>query len=161
MPALQLKISDLAAIAAKTRFQLHGFLKDVFPEIQRGKKQRSHRTFTAHDLLVITVACEIERKYGVKRGLLADVRKPLRQALSGPRSANRHARLVVTLRPPSATYLEADEPVREGLVIALGPLFARVDEYLGLARTGPSSPQTMLPLSPTVVSRRTTSARAR
>src|SRR5258706_8790757 len=105
VPAIQLKISDLAAVAGYTRFQMHGLLDEMFPEPARaGKRNRSQRTFSAQDLLVITVICELEKKYGVKRGVLALVSKPLRQTLTGPRKVNREARLLVTFRPPTVTY---------------------------------------------------------
>lgn len=154
MPAIQLKISDLAAVAGYTRFQMRGLLNDVFPEPARGKRTRSHRTFSPQDLLLITVACELERTYGVKRGVLALISEPLRQALNGPRAANREARLVVTFTPPMATYLVPEAPVTEGLVLALGPLFARVDEYLGVAESSRDSGQAVLALSPAIVTNR-------
>jgi hypothetical protein len=155
MLAIQLKISDLAAVAGYTRFQLHGLLNDVFPEPAcGGKKTRSQRTYSPQDLLVVTVACELERRYGVKRSVLASVNVPLRQALTGPRKASREARLVVTFTPPTATYLVPEVPVTEGLVLALGPLFARVDEYLGVAESSRDGGQAVLALSPAIVTNR-------
>lgn len=152
MRAIQLRISDLAAVAGYTRFQLHGLLNDVFPEQARGvKKTRSQRTFSPQDLLVVTVVCELERNYGVKRSVLASVNLPLRQALSGPRKVSREARLVVTFTPPTATYHAANAPVTEGIVLALGPLFAKVDEYLGVAESSRDGGQAVLALSPAVV----------
>lgn len=155
MPAIQLKISDLAAVASYTRFQMRGLLDEVFPESARGgTKTRTQRTFSPQDLLIVTVACELERSYGVKRRILASVRVPLRQALSGPRKASREARLVVTFTPPTATYLVPEAPVTEGLVLALGPLFAKVDEYLGVAESSRDGGQAVLALSPAIVTNR-------
>jgi hypothetical protein len=152
MPAIQLKISDLAAVAGYTRFQLHGLLNQVFPEHAcGGKKIRSQRTFSPQELLVVTVVCELERSYSVKRSVLASVNLPLRQALTGPRKVSREARLVVTFTPPTATYLVPDAPVTEGIVLALGPLFARVDEYLGVAESNRDGGQAVLALSPAIV----------
>jgi len=155
MPAVELWISDLATVANYTRFQMHGLLSQVFPGPARGgKRARSQRTFSPQDLIVVTVACELERKFGVKRNMLASVSKPLRQALTGPRKASREARLVVTFTPPTATYLEPDAPVTEGLVLALGRLFERVDEYLGVPGSSRDGGQAVLPLSPSIVTNR-------
>jgi hypothetical protein len=131
---IQLKISDFADAAEVTRFQVDGFLKEVFSSRPLGKKSSggSHRGFTPHELLVFVVALEIERKYGVKRNVLASVGEPLCQALTGPRrAASRDSRLLVAFEPPSAVYLDASMPVQEGIVVPLGPLFERVDEFLG------------------------------
>lgn len=137
-----------------SRFQIDGLLKDVFRSRARGKRARSHRTFTPQDLIVVAVANEMEQKYGVKRIMLARIGDQLREALTGPRKASREARLVVTFTPPTATYLAPDAPVREGVVVQLGPLFAKVDEYLGASGSSHDSGQAVLPLSPASVTPR-------
>lgn len=161
MRRIQLKISDFARVADISRFQVDGLLRDVFLEQPLGKKARgSHRTFTPQDLLVFVVAFEIEQAYGVRRNMLALAGEHLRQALSGPRPANREARLVVTFAPPTATYLEPTAPAQQGLVVQLGPLFARVDEYLGVS--GPNrDAATILPLRPVIASGRRGRSRIR
>lgn len=162
MRPIQLKISDLARVADVSRFQVDGFLKDVFSEHPLGKKGRgSHRTFTPQELLIFAVAYEIEQTFGVRRSMLALVGEQLRRALAGPRSVNRESRLAVTFLPATATYLEPVDLAREGIVVQLGPLFARVDEYLGVS--GPSGNRSpILPLRPVVAtSRRSVTARGR
>ena len=155
MRAFQLKISDVASVTGYTRFQIHGLLDEVFTGPTRAaKKARSHRIFSPRDLIAITVVCELERKYGVKRSVLRSVGDPLRRALTGPRNPNREARLVVTFTPPTATYVEADATVAEGVVLPLGPLFAKVDEYLGVAESGRDGGQAVLALRPAVVTNR-------
>ena len=163
MRSLQLKISDLATVAEYTRFQMHGLLDEVFPgPVRAGKKARSQRAFSPQDLIIVTVACELEKKYGVKRSVLASVSEPLRQVLTGPRKASREARLLLTFMPPMATYLVSEVPVTEGLVLPLGPLFAKVDEYLGVAESSHDGRQTILALSPAIVTnRRSSSPRTR
>lgn len=151
MRHVRLKISDLATVTGYTRFQMRGLLDEVFPNPERGKGTASQRIFSPHDLLVVTVACEIEQKYGVKRAVLALVSEVLRETLTGPRTASRDARLAVTFMPPTATYLVPDATVPEGLVLALGTLFAKVDEYLGVAGPSSDSAQAVLPLSPAIV----------
>jgi hypothetical protein len=161
MPRIQLKISDLASVADISRFQVDGLLKDVFSECPLGRKARgSHRTFSPQELLIFVVACEIEQKFGVKRSMLALAGEHLRQALVGPRQANREARLVVTFSPPTATYLEPAAPAYQGIVVQLGPLFAKVDEYLGVS--GPNRDSNpMLPLRPVIATGRRGSSRNR
>lgn len=86
--------------------------------------------------------------------MLARVREPLRQALNGPRPANRDARLLVTFAPPAVTYLEPNAQVEEGLVLKLGPQFTKVDEYLGVSGSSENSAQVALPLRPTIATGR-------
>ena len=162
MPSIQLKISDLTKVTGYTRFQMRGMLDEVFPVSAHVKDGGSQRTFSPQELLLVAVACEIEKKYGVRRSVLALASESLRKALTGPRASNREARLVVTFEPPTATYLVSDAPVREGLVLELGHLFALVDEYLGVAGPGGGSAQALLPLSPMMVThRRGSSSRSR
>src|SRR5690606_41831112 len=88
----------------------------------------------------------IERKYGIERKVLAQVAEPLRRALTGPRGAYKDARLLLTFIPPAVTCLKDDVAVAEGLVVGLEPLFARVDEYLGVAGPSPDTAQAVLTL---------------
>lgn len=157
MRGIQLKISDLARVTGLSRFQVDGVLKDVFLKHPLGSTASgSHRSFTAQELLVFAVAYEIEQKYGVKRSTLALVSDQLRQALKGPRPASRGARLVVTFAPPSATYIAPDVCADEGLIVPLGPLFTRVDEYLGVSGPSPEAVP-ILPLRPTIATGRRSS----
>jgi hypothetical protein len=162
MASIQLTISDLSTVAGYTRFQMRGLLDDVFPQPARIKKGRSQRTFSPQELLLVAVACELEKKYGVRRNVVALVADALRQTLNGPRSANRSARLAITFVPPTATYLPDDQAVKEGLILALGDVFASVDEYLGVTSSNRDRGQVALPLGPVVVTnRRVTGARNR
>jgi hypothetical protein len=154
MSAIQLKINDLAKVTGYSRFQLDGLLKKAFVTSALGKMSGAQRKFSPQDLLVVVVACEIERKYRVERKALAQVGESLRQALTGPRRADREARLLITISPPAVFYLEPDAPVREGLVVSLGPLFATVDEYLGASGPSGEAVQGVLPLEPAVASSR-------
>lgn len=154
MRKIQLKISDLARVADISRFQVDGLLKDVFSNRPLGMKASgSHRSFTPQELLVFAVAYEIEQKYGVKRSTLALAGEQLRQALTGPRKASRESRLVVTFDPATATYLDPGVPAAEGIVVQLGPLFEKVDEYLGVSGSRRKS-TAILPLRPVIATAR-------
>jgi hypothetical protein len=149
MRPIRLKISELADATGYTRYQLRGLLKEVFVNHPLGKKAGAQRTFSPQELGIVAVLCAIERDYAIDRKKLALVADDLRRALSGPRTANRNARLVLSFNPPTATYSETDAAVPQGLLIALGPIFAQVDEYLGVSgssRTEPTQP--ILPLRP-------------
>jgi hypothetical protein len=161
MRAIELKIKDLAKVTGYTRFQVDGVLKLVFAEVPIGKSAGAQRTFSPQDLLVVTVVCEIDRKYAIDRKKLAEVATALRRELSGPRPANRDARLLITFLPSSARYLASDAPVVEGLVVPLGALFAKVDEYLGVSGGHQSNTQANLPLPPAIASSRRGSSRSR
>jgi len=103
---------------------------------------------------VIAVACEIEREYGVERKKLAVAAGALCRALARPRPADRDARLLLTFTPPAASYLEPNTPATEGLLVRLGPVFVRIDEYLGVSGPSEQAAQAQLPLRPTLASGR-------
>jgi hypothetical protein len=161
MRPLRLKISDLAEATGYTRYQVRGLLEEAFPGAILGKKVGSQRTFSSQDLLVVAVVCEIEREYGVERRKLAVVADALRRTLTVPRGANRDARLLLTFTPPTATYIEPNTPVAEGLLVRLGPVFAKVDEFMGVSGPSEHAAQAPLPLRPTLASGRRGSSRTR
>jgi hypothetical protein len=157
MKAIELKVSDLAKVTGYSRFQLDGFLKKAFAGSFVGKRSGAQRKFSPHDLLVVAIACEIERKYQIERSALARVTEALYKTLLQPRRANREARLLITITPPVVLYLEPNSPVTEGLVMNLGPLFARVDEYLGASGPCPEAAQALLPFEPAIATARQSS----
>jgi hypothetical protein len=162
MGPIQLKVSDLAKVTGYTRFQIRGLLAEVFRNPSLGRKARSQQTFSPQELLLVAVACEMERKFGIARRRLASVGAALRVTLTGPRRVNRDARLLVTFAPPAVTYLERDKPITEGLVLPLGSQFALVDEYLGVSGSSDGSAQAVLALRPAVaVARRSGGLRGR
>jgi hypothetical protein len=157
MRSIELKIKDLAKVTGYTRFQVDGLLRLVFSSARIGKSLGAQRTFSPPDLLLVAVVCEIERKYGIDRKKLAQVAPALCRELTGPRPANRDARLLLTFLPSAATYLEPEAPVAEGLVLPLGALFAKVDQYLGVSGVT----QQNLPLPPAIATGRRGGSRAR
>lgn len=154
MRPIRLKISKLADATGYSRYQIRGLLKEVFPAHPLGKKAGSQRTFSSQELSVVAVLCAIERTYAIDRKKLALVGEALRRVLSGPRIANRDACLLVSFTPPSATYLDREGPSVEGLHVRLGPIFAAVDEYLGVSGSSAESAQAILPLRPSIATSR-------
>ena len=147
MRSIRLKISDLAAVAGYTRFQMDGLIKQVFGR-SLGKIAGTQRSYSPQDLLVVSVITKMEQRFAVDRKSLARISDSLRAVLSGPRSANRHARLLATFDPPVVRYLESSDSVDEGIVVALGEVFSRVDEYLGVSSAGLEARQAPLPMPP-------------
>lgn len=156
MRGLRLKVSDLSRVTGYSRFQIRGLLAEVFGSAGIGRKTGAQQTFSPQELLVVAVACEIETTFGVGRKRLALVGEALRKTLSGPRAANREARLLVTFSPPSVAYLAGSEPVTQGLILPLGAQFSKVDEYLGVSGTSDNG-QSALGLRPAVVASRRSS----
>lgn len=150
MRPIRLKVSAIEAVTGYSRFQLRGLLAEVFPNPARGKRTGAHRTFSRQELLMAAVVCEIEQKYGVERKKLATAAEALRCELTGPRAANRDARLLITFTPPTVKYLDNGVPLTEGLIVRLGPLFEKVDEYLGASSPSRDTAQSILPLRPTI-----------
>jgi hypothetical protein len=151
---LRLRVSDLANVTGYSRFQIRGLLAEVFQDPPLGRKSGSQQTFSPQELLVVAVVCEIEKIFGVGRKRLALVSEALRATLTGPRSVNRGAKLLLTFAPPAAKYLDDDVGVIEGLVVQLGPKFAKVDEYLGVSGTAYTSLQAELPMHPVIATAR-------
>jgi len=162
MRPIRLKISDLADATGYTRYQIRGLLQEVFAAHPLGKKAGAQRTFSPQDLGVVAVICAIERDYAVDRRRLALAADAIRRVLSGPRTANRGARLLLGFTPPNAAYLDRETlPDAEGLLIRLGPIFAKVDEYLGVSGSSPENAQPILPLRPSIATGRRGVARNR
>jgi hypothetical protein len=153
MRPIQLKVSDLATVSGYSRFRVAGLVKQVFKDFQFGSQLGSQRTFTPQELLIVAVVCEIEQKFSVERKTLALASQALQRVLSGPRIADRQARLVITFRPAEVSYLVPDALVAEGLVVRLGPVFEKVDEYLGVSGSQ-NSAQGLLPLRPAIATGR-------
>lgn len=95
---------------------------------------------------MLGVTASLEHRFGLRRAALSQIGPALRAALTGPKEVSHKARLVILIDPPSADYVSTSVTEREGLVVALGPIFDRVDRYLAF------DTQAMLPLTPDIVS---------
>jgi hypothetical protein len=126
----RLTVADICAVTGYTRDELHATLKVLPPYCEERPAPRIAREFNARDLIVLSVTRVLEHRLGMRRAALACLGVPLRSALSGPKTASKRARLVVCVEPPSAEYLDLSITEKEGIVIALGPIFQRVDGYL-------------------------------
>jgi hypothetical protein len=138
----RLTAADVCAVTGYTRDELHATLKVLQPYREEQPAPRVAREFTARDLVVLSVTHVLEHRLGMRRTALASLGVPLRSALTGPKTASKRARLVICVEPPSVEYVDLSITEKEGIVIALGPVFQRVDGYLSYD----SQPQ--LPLAP-------------
>ena len=80
--------------------------------------------------MVLGVTQVLEQRYGMRRTAVAELGSQLQESPSGPRLVNRRARLAVTVDPAVVEYLNESAAITEGLVVAFGPLFEKVDQYL-------------------------------
>lgn len=145
----RLTAADVCTVTGYSRDELHATLKVLWPYSEEVAAPRVAREFTARDLIVLSVTRVLERRFGVRRSALAAIGEALRAALSGPKEVSKKARLVVSIEPPSVEYVNMSITEREGLVVALGPIFEKVDGYLTFDAQG------LLPLTPEVLSSRT------
>jgi hypothetical protein len=126
----RLTVADVCAVTGYARDELHATLRVLWPYNEFRSAPRVAREFSAQDLVVLSVTQAIEHRFGLRRSALARLGEPLRAALSGPKVVSRKARLVISVEPPGVEYVNAAITEREGLVVALGPIFERVDGYL-------------------------------
>jgi hypothetical protein len=154
--------SDLSEVTGYTRHQLRGLLNELPSYQAKAERARVARAYTKYDLAVITVCCELEQRYGLRRDVIAALGEQLAQALHGPRAATRDPYLLVTVAPPLVQYVEQmPVGVREGLVVPLSEVFARLGRYLSADFLPGAPEQGALDLGPLPVLplRRTRSAR--
>lgn len=141
-------MADVCEVTEYTRDQLRGMLRDLPPFLESLSEGRN-RTFSRVELLTICVITQMEVRYGIKRSAIAQIVQQMVSTLSGPRSIDPRARLNVIVEPPLVTFLAEDAPVSEGLLVPLGPIFKRVDHYLGAHPD--MDGQAELPLGPVIV----------
>ncbi len=141
----RLTAADVCAVTGYSRDELHALLRVLEPYSTDRPSPRVAREFTPKDLVVLGVTQVLEDRYGLRRAAVAKLGPQLQSVLSGPRAANRDARLAISVRPPRIDYLEAGVQPSEGLVVALAPLFEKVDDYLTF------EPQLTLQFGPSLV----------
>ncbi|MGC1173140.1 hypothetical protein [Polaromonas sp.] len=144
----RLTAADVCAVTGYSRDELHALLRVLEPYCTDKPSPRVAREFMPRDLVVLGVTQLLEERYGLRRTAVAELGLQLQSALAGPKGVNRDARLLVSVRPPRIDYLEAGAIATEGLVIALGPLFEKVDDYLSF------EPQLSLQFGPSLVARK-------
>lgn len=147
MKTRTLKMADACAMSGYTRDQIRSLLRDL-PKFVYNQSKGRNTTFTRAELLVISVLTELETRYGMKRAAIAKVVDPLLSTLQQPRNLNQAARLNIVFSEGIVNYLPEDVFIQEGLIVPLGPIFRKLDSYLGAI---PQDEQLFLSLGPSVV----------
>jgi hypothetical protein len=125
-----LTTADVCEVTGYSRDELHAILRCLWPYCDATPNPRVAREFEPRDLLVLFVTRVLEQSMGLRRVAVGSLGKLLQEALSGPRKINPNARLVVSVDPPKVVYVAQGSTERQGIVVALGPLFEKVDQYL-------------------------------
>lgn len=128
--ARKLTTADVCEVTGYSRDELHAILKCLWPFCDEKPSPRVARDFSAKDILTLSVTAALEHQLGLRRQAVGSLGRELQAALSGPKKVNRAARLVVTVQPPKVVYVNLASTDHQGVVIALGPLFDKVDQYL-------------------------------
>lgn len=144
----RLTVADVLEVTGYSRDELHALLRVLHPYVSEKSAPRVAREFSPKDLVVLSVTQALEQAYGMRRTAVAELGEKLQAALSGPRLASGDAKLCISIRPPKVEYLENGSSVAEGLVVALAPIFDKVDRYLSF------EPQMSLQLGPSLLTRR-------
>jgi hypothetical protein len=142
--ARKLTAADVCTVTGYSRDELHALLRVLPPYNLEKPAPRVAREFTAKDLLVLSVTQLLEDRYGVRRAAVGEIGGLLRDVLGGPRLQNEEQCLEVTISPPSARIAEPLAS-RDGIIIPLSPLYARIDTYLSY------DPQLSLQFGPTLI----------
>lgn len=137
MISRSLTMADLLAISGYTRDQMRGLLDAIPAYARRNTQVRVAKQYAARDLLVVRICSQLESRYGLQRGAVADFSNAIHSVLSGPRPTSTTVLLLLTFEPADVRYVEATESIGEGLLVPLAPIFQAVDDYLlpGRAQT--------------------------
>lgn len=148
----RLTVADVCTVTGYSRDELHATLKVLWPYSEVRAAPRVAREFTAQDMVVLCVTRALENHAGMRRTAVAKLGQALRASLSGPKVVSKKARLVISIDPLRVEYVDLSITEKEGVVVALGPIFEKVDGYLT------REAQSMLPFTTDLFSSRSKTA---
>lgn len=123
---------DICEITGFSRHKLRGLLREL-PEFAGGtEKARVARKYTLSELLLITICCELEESFGLRRKVIGALTNDIKQCLSRTRNVHMEACLHIRLKPQVVTYL-SDLPDIEavaGLVVPLGRIYKKINAHI-------------------------------
>lgn len=143
--------ADVCDVTGYSRHQLQGLLRELPLYSKQQTAPRIAREFTHSDMVILAVVHMLEAGHRVRRDAIASIIRLLRKALIGPKAVNRDARLLISFDPPAVNYLTGDAPVQDGIVMSLGPIFQRVDTYLGRGASAGENAQADLKFGPALI----------
>ncbi|KAB2318986.1 hypothetical protein F8A86_11565 [Betaproteobacteria bacterium SCN1] len=149
----RLKAVDVYRVANLTRNQFRGLLAELSYkfEAEAASQPRVARTYSPHDFLVILIACELDTTVGLKRSTIAALLPAIAYEISGPRPVARAPKLVLTMNPPTARYVDSEANLEQGVILSLAEIFARADSHMQQAGCGLLSSQVPLNFGPALV----------
>lgn len=152
MKPRKITAADICEVTGYSRYQLRGLLAELPVYSRQQTVARVAREYTKADMGILAVVHELEARFGVRRESIRSISEVLRQTLVGPKAVNRDARLLISFDPVAVHYLTNELPEKDGILVSLGPIFQRVDDYFGADAAHPSTPQAELNLGPSLVS---------
>ena len=126
----KLTTTDVCEVTGYTRHQLRGLLDELPYYSGQVALPRVAREFSFQDLIVLSVISILEKNIGMQRAMVVPIAALLPRTLSGPKKVNRDARLMISFEPPIVKYVATGLPTSDGVLLSLGPIFERVDQYL-------------------------------
>lgn len=122
----RLKAVDVYRAVNYTRNQFRGLLAELHYRFEEEfeTQPRVARTFSSLDFLVILIACELDSRIGLKRGIIASLLPAIAHELSGPRPVANNPKLVLTFNPPTASYIDHEVMIEDGIVLRLARVLA-------------------------------------
>ena len=126
----KLTVADVCEVTGYNRDQLKGLLNKLPQLGERSVSPRVAREFTPQEMVVLKVIFILEDRIGINRTNTTSIAVLLSKALSGPKKIDKDARLFISFDPISVHYGEKGLLDRDGIVISLGSILERVDQYL-------------------------------
>lgn len=151
MISRRITVADVSCLTGFSRHKLRGLLRELPSFDERAERARVAREYSPQDLAVLTVCCELESRYGLRRDAIGTLVEELRKAISGPRSVSSNARLIISVSPLSVKYVDDAENVAEGIALPLGGIFRRIDNHLTIDSKSEWGGQRNLDLDPVIV----------
>lgn len=133
---IRLQHRDACEVTGYGRDELHALIRGIRFDPSGQVRERVARQFSRLDLVVLSAVASLDIELGMKRELVADLLAQLRQALSQPRQHQRNPRLLIDSRAKRIRFMSENEVIDSGVVLALGPVFARVEKHLGAPLSG-------------------------
>lgn len=142
---------DVCAVSKYNRNQLRGVLDELPIYAEQKTSARVAREFSRGDMSVLSVVYVLDQQFNIRRAAIARIIDQLCQSLSGPKVINQEARLLITFDPPFVRYVTEQEPIQNGVLVALGPIFERVDTYIAGNPLDENNPEPEFDFGPTLI----------
>lgn len=124
-------MTDLCELSGYTRHQMRGFLGELPMYCKRKGNARVAIEYSTHDLLIVTVCCRLETRYGIKRQTVCGFADGIARILGGPDRVRQSGRLVLKFDPIQVDYVEQlGTQIGDGVVVALEPVMALIERHL-------------------------------